>query len=363
MGPGTRNSESGARNTATFFLGRRVRPEPAMPIPRFRFTGLLAALLAACAATPTLAIINGTLETGFPAVGVVTDGVTAMNSAVLIAPSWVLTSASFATICDDGAFYVGIDYAAPDAVYDFAAVFPHPNYDPDTAANNIALILLAAPVTGVSPLPYLTASSGITVGSSVVYVGYGATSSYDFSNTLRRSCTNAVENYDLNTFLTYFDGDGPYIGDQGGPALVNYAGTWQVGGIISLGDSEGTEYTISTRVSAYAAFIATVMAANPPSAVGEPPAVARPLDAAPNPFNPATEIAFGLDEPAACTVTVFDLRGRRVAGLAAGRFEAGRHVVRWDGRCDAGGMAASGTYLVVLRDGEGVRACKVMLAK
>jgi len=334
-----------------------------MPISRLRFTGLLAALTAIGAATPAPAIINGTLENGFPAVGMVTDGVGIMNSAVLIEPSWVLTSATFATLCEGGAFFIGIDAAAPDAVHEFAAVFPHPNYDPDSGENNIALIRLATPVAGVTPLPCLTASSGLTIGTSVRYVGYGATSSWDFSNTLRHSCTNVVDTLYPSTFMTYFDGDGPYIGDQGGPALVSYAGTWQVGGIISLGDSEGTEYTIATRVSAYAAFIAAVMAANPPLATGEPPAVARPLAAAPNPFNPATEIAFDLDAPATCSLAVFDLSGRRVARLAAGRFEAGRHATSWDGRCDAGGRAASGTYLVVLRDGEGVRTCRVTLAK
>jgi hypothetical protein len=69
------------------------------------------------------------------------------------------------------------------------------------------------------------------------------------------------------------------------------------------------------------------------------------LAAAPNPSAGAT--VFTLDLPAAgeAALEVFDLASRRVTSLRQGRFEAGRHTLRWDGRDDAGNALAPGVYL------------------
>jgi len=74
------------------------------------------------------------------------------------------------------------------------------------------------------------------------------------------------------------------------------------------------------------------------------------LAAAPNPFNPATEIRFALPAggPAPYSLAVYDLRGQRVRLLAAGELPAGEHAVRWDGADDAGRPVASGGYVCVL---------------
>ncbi|WP_456427546.1 SdrD B-like domain-containing protein [Rhodocaloribacter sp.] len=64
----------------------------------------------------------------------------------------------------------------------------------------------------------------------------------------------------------------------------------------------------------------------------------------PNPFNPTTTIAFGLPEAGPVRLTVFDLLGRRVAVLADGWFEAGRHALPFNARNLAGGA-----YLYRLR--------------
>ncbi len=66
------------------------------------------------------------------------------------------------------------------------------------------------------------------------------------------------------------------------------------------------------------------------------------LEAAyPNPFNPVTTVPFALPEAARVRLEVFDLMGRRVAVLADGPYEAGRHAVVF-----AGGGVASGLYLL-----------------
>ncbi|MFN2370222.1 MAG: S8 family serine peptidase, partial [Candidatus Krumholzibacteriia bacterium] len=70
--------------------------------------------------------------------------------------------------------------------------------------------------------------------------------------------------------------------------------------------------------------------------------------AVPNPFNPATEIRFELPAEARVSLRVYDVAGRLVRTLAAGRLPAGSHAVRWDGRDDRGRGAASGTYVARL---------------
>ena len=62
-------------------------------------------------------------------------------------------------------------------------------------------------------------------------------------------------------------------------------------------------------------------------------------------------------------LTVRDLLGRTVRTLAVGPAAAGRHVLRWDGRDDAGEPVGNGAYLVHLRAGDRGAAGKVMLIK
>jgi bacillolysin len=69
----------------------------------------------------------------------------------------------------------------------------------------------------------------------------------------------------------------------------------------------------------------------------------------PNPFNPATTIAFELATPARVTLTVYDIRGARVARLVEGERGAGAYRVPWDGRDDRGRPVATGVYLARLR--------------
>jgi len=83
----------------------------------------------------------------------------------------------------------------------------------------------------------------------------------------------------------------------------------------------------------------------------------------PNPFNPSTRIQFSLPVAGEATLAVYDLGGRLVRTLLDGRQAAGNHVVRWDGRDDTGGQAASGMYLYRLTTAEGTLARKMLLVK
>ena len=56
----------------------------------------------------------------------------------------------------------------------------------------------------------------------------------------------------------------------------------------------------------------------------------------PNPFNPSTTISFFLPEQGHVTLTIFDVQGKRVRTLMDDTRDAGRQLVLWDGRNDAG---------------------------
>jgi hypothetical protein len=69
----------------------------------------------------------------------------------------------------------------------------------------------------------------------------------------------------------------------------------------------------------------------------------------PNPFNPATEVRFGLPSAQSVSLRVYDATGRMVRELIADRpLEAGFHSVQWNGRDQGGAGASSGIYFYVL---------------
>ncbi|KPP99091.1 MAG: extracellular VBS repeat domain protein [Bacteroidetes bacterium HLUCCA01] len=78
----------------------------------------------------------------------------------------------------------------------------------------------------------------------------------------------------------------------------------------------------------------------------------------PNPFNPSTSIRFGLPESDQVRISVYDVTGRLVSEVADTRFQAGYHVVRFDGS-----RLASGVYLYRLQTGNTVLTRKMSLVK
>jgi hypothetical protein len=78
----------------------------------------------------------------------------------------------------------------------------------------------------------------------------------------------------------------------------------------------------------------------------------------PNPFNPTTQITFGLPKESTVRVEVYNLLGQQVAEIASGVHAAGFHTVRFD----ASGLT-SGMYLYKLTAGEVSLFRKMMLVK
>ena len=104
----------------------------------------------------------------------------------------------------------------------------------------------------------------------------------------------------------------------------------------------------------------TVLKMLDPVGIGEPPASIAEGFALhqnfPNPFNPSTTIAFDLPQSAEIELTIFDIAGRKVATVAAGKFAAGPHSLNFDAA-----NLASGVYFYQLSAENGVRLSRKML--
>ena len=78
----------------------------------------------------------------------------------------------------------------------------------------------------------------------------------------------------------------------------------------------------------------------------------------PNPFNPSTTIAFTLPERSQVTIEIFDISGRRVAGLLNETRDAGHHEISFDAS-----SLATAVYLYRMRAGAFTSYRKMLLLK
>jgi flagellar hook assembly protein FlgD len=81
----------------------------------------------------------------------------------------------------------------------------------------------------------------------------------------------------------------------------------------------------------------------------------------PNPFQGATTLHLALPEPGPVTVSVYDIRGRRIRILEEGFRGAGEHLLVWDGRDDTGQRASAGLYFFRIRAGGRQSVQKIVL--
>lgn len=158
----------------------------------------------------------------------------------------------------------------------------HPSYDRFGLTDDIALLRLSSPVTGVTPVPHLPASLAITgadAGMAVNFAGFGETEFGTSGVKLQADgvlggvgCTVAgcPGPGDAATQVSYsqsFSSGGPCFGDSGGPMFVEDLGVVYLGGVTSYGDNNCNIYGVSTKVDAYEGWIDGFAGATPP----EPP--------------------------------------------------------------------------------------------
>lgn len=80
----------------------------------------------------------------------------------------------------------------------------------------------------------------------------------------------------------------------------------------------------------------------------------------PNPFNPETRIYFEIPQSHQVKVLIYNILGQKVRSLVNDNFNAGHHIINWDGRDDYGNIVPTGVYLYRIKAGEFI-ACKKML--
>jgi hypothetical protein len=85
----------------------------------------------------------------------------------------------------------------------------------------------------------------------------------------------------------------------------------------------------------------------------ELPVGALRLSAAPNPFGPATVIAFELPQSMPATLRIFDAQGRLVETLAEGIGSSGRHAVHWEAAPAGRGALEAGVFFCEIRTASG----------
>ena len=83
----------------------------------------------------------------------------------------------------------------------------------------------------------------------------------------------------------------------------------------------------------------------------------------PNPFNPITNIGFGIKKPAHVSLRIYDAAGRLVAVLIDESRPAGRYEAIWNGTGDAGSAVASGVYFYMLKAGSFEETRKMILLR
>jgi hypothetical protein len=171
----------------------------------------------------------------------------------LISPRAVLTAAHCITSATPDRYVVvfGDAISSPARIDRYASeIWVHPGYHQPTHTNDIALLRLSDdPPDGVTPIPNLPSGLGITLadlGVMLEFVGFGRTETgqegvkMTMNNELTWLCTQpggcVVDGYDVaqNTFCEDQDPGGLCIGDSGGPALINRAGTEYVAGVTSI---------------------------------------------------------------------------------------------------------------------------------
>lgn len=94
----------------------------------------------------------------------------------------------------------------------------------------------------------------------------------------------------------------------------------------------------------------------------------------PNPFNPVTNIRFGIpyrwrddgykiDDPIKTRIVVYNIRGQRIRTLVDSKLEPGYHNVLWRGKDYKNNHVASGLYIYGIQAGEFKKAKRMVLLK
>jgi hypothetical protein len=95
----------------------------------------------------------------------------------------------------------------------------------------------------------------------------------------------------------------------------------------------------------------------------EPPSVTYLSQNFPNPFNPSTTIAFGLEAEGNVSLRVYDVSGKLVRVIVEGKRSDQHYREVWDGKDESGVAVASGVYFYRLTAGNYTHTRKMVLLR
>ena len=197
----------------------------------------------------------------------------------LIGDQWVITAAHSVEMLSAASIEVwlgsnDLENPAGRVVRNVLAVFIHPDFatGAGTSENDLALLLLDAPVTGFPLLPVLDAPLSLLTGDSVTVAGWGTSTPGLIEPTpvLQKAPAGLISNEDATAVfgpvitavhLAAVDPDEiatPCVGDSGSPLVKNIAGTDTLVGLVSFGSADCSDAslpTIYTRIPLFAPWI------------------------------------------------------------------------------------------------------------
>ncbi|MFW5889734.1 MAG: T9SS type A sorting domain-containing protein, partial [Bacillota bacterium] len=83
----------------------------------------------------------------------------------------------------------------------------------------------------------------------------------------------------------------------------------------------------------------------------------------PNPFNPTTQIKFGLPSQQKVAIDIYSITGQKIKTLVDNTMSAGYHTINWNATNANGAKVSSGVYIFQLRCGNEVFTKKMIFAK
>ena len=136
-----------------------------------------------------------------------------------------------------------------------------------------------------------------------------------------------------------------------------------VGAMAVPANGEGVWITFEQGDPAFPIWIGTRVTTPRTSGAAAPPAQPLGLRAAPNPSRGRIELVTTVTREDEATLQIFDLQGRLVRAVFAGRLSPGSHSFAWDARSDDGEPVAAGTYFGRLHLGGDERTTALVVAR